>query len=250
MFTIETAYWSQAKVLFQVSIFIRAQSQDYHPLSDVALSAKRAGMVKKAYGWLTLSVACTSLGGIAGANTRLWHEVFFTWAGLVGCGILLLLIPRFALAARGHQGAGIAVLAGCSLLSGFSMAPLAEWVARHSPGLMAQSAACTLLVFLATAGLVFASRENFRTTRGLLAGCSISFGGALLINAASGFQVAPLVAAAFSGTLATLVLITATAEVLRDEDVKRSLPAALTLFAATFNVFVALVSLSRRLIVR
>jgi FtsH-binding integral membrane protein len=214
---------------------------------DIGLSPQRAAILRKTYFLFACTALLTSAGGWAASGVKPWIEAFFSVPGLLVTLGFLVLAPRLALAVRPARACGLAVLLVASFISGFVMAPIAVRISAYAPRLVMHSSVILALVFLSVSALALMSRHTFRTGRTLIGALVVSVGGAAALNVSSGFEMPSLFAVAMIGAIAAVILVLSTADVLRAAEVLSPTAAALTLFAATLNILMALAKIGQRL---
>lgn len=229
------------------------------------LTEQKAKMAKQTYAFLSISLVMAVLGGFLASSPSSplslpILNLFGTWLGWILVFVVINAVPYLALwASKRSKPLAVFALAVDGFLSGLALGPLLEhatslintkrWAGEEIPNLVLLAAGITGAIFVAITGYIFLARKRFSAPRGLLVGLFASLIAAIAINflIGSAFSGLGLAISIGIGLLGTLMLIYATSDVLFDPNLSNPIQGALMLFAALFNIFVAVLRILLRI---
>lgn len=212
------------------------------------LTSQGAAVIKQTYLLFSLAVMAAMAGGYIGATSQTLAQFFSTWWGWIAALLLLNVVPRIAIAARGNHQLGVAVLVLDGFVSGIALSPLL-WVARIvAPSLIFVALLITAFVFIGVSVYVMSAKRTFSAPRGLMVGIFFALIGAIILNSFLNIGVLGIVIALGVGALGVITLVYATSGVLTSPYIDSPIPGALMLFAGVFNVFVATLNILLRVL--
>jgi modulator of FtsH protease len=225
----------------------RDASVSHRLLGETRLAEGRAAVLKQTYTLLGLAVFAAMVGGYVGATSELAVRLFSTFIGWIVAMVLLNVVPRIALAARGNPTLGVAALVVDGFLSGLVLAPILYVASVVSPDIVPAALMVTGAVFGAVTLYVFTTRARFSAPRGLMAGAFVAIVAAIVLNSFLHIGIIGIFISAAIGIVGVLTLVYATSGILHDPAADSPIPGALMLFAGLFNVFVAALNILLRL---
>lgn len=211
------------------------------------LTSSQASVIKQTYMLFGVSVFCAMAGGYIGATSETIPRLFSNWLGWIVAIVALNVIPMIAIAARHNPFLGVTALVFNGFFAGIVISPLLYIASTYAPQLILAALAITGMVFLGVTGYVFMSGRTFAAPRGLMIGIVVSIFGAILLNSFMNIGWLGILISAAIGIFGVMVLVYSTSGVLNSPDADSPIPGALSLFAGTFNVFVATLNILLRL---
>ena len=214
---------------------------------SVALTDRRAAVIKETYLLFGLAVISAMVGGYVGATSEMMARLFSGWLGWILALVLLNAVPRIAIAMRHNPTLGVTALVADGFISGLAISPLL-WVARmYAPDMILAALGITAFVFIGVTAYVMLSGRTFSAPRGLMTGLFFSIIGAVVLNNFLNIGFVGVLISLGIGALGVVSLVFSTSGVLRTPDADSAIPGALMLFAGVFNVFVATLNILLRL---
>ncbi len=214
---------------------------------SVALTDRRAAVIKETYLLFGLAVISAMAGGYVGATSETMARLFSGWLGWILALVLLNAVPRIAIAMRHNPALGVTALVADGFISGLAISPLL-WVARmYAPDMILAALGITAFVFIGVTAYVMMSGRTFSAPRGLMTGLFFSIIGAVVLNNFLNIGFVGVLISLGIGALGVFSLVFSTSGVLRTPDADSAIPGALMLFAGVFNVFVATLNILLRL---
>ena len=211
---------------------------------SLSMTEARKTMIRKTYMLFSLSVLGMAIGGKIGMSSPVILNLFSGWMGWVLAMVALNAMPAFALKFRHNPTMGTLFLFLDGLVAGFILAPMLYFAEYHMGGNIVASASwITLAIFLAVSGYVFMSGTTWKPSRALMSGLFFAIIGAVLIGIFIPSPILTLVVGVAVGVFGVIVLTSATAEVINDENIDSPVPGALMLFSGVFMVFQAVMML-------
>lgn len=210
---------------------------------ETTLAPGQAAIIKQSYLLLGLSVFAAAAGGFIGATSETVVSFFTSWIGFIVALVMLNVVPMVAIAARRNPVLGVSALVADGFLAGLVISPLLYIARTINPSLIVAALGITALVFLGVTGYVLTTTRTFSAPRGLMLGIGLSILGAVVLNGFLQIGLLGMLIAVAIGVFGVMVLVYATSDLLHQPQIDSPIPAALTLFAGLFNIFVAVLNL-------
>lgn len=210
------------------------------------LRDERRAFIKKSYTYLLLSLAVCVVSVVVAIQTGLAQMLMgFWWALWIG-----IMATGFIAARVAHRpGLNLALLAVDAVVVGLALAAtFARYEAARGP--QSENIMLALLItgaiFLGTSAYVYITRKDFRPLYGVMFGLFLGIVAAFIFMWIFGSSeiLAVLIAGAV-GILGVMGVMGGTSELIHNEDMSEgsAIGAALMLFTALFNLFIAIFSI-------
>lgn len=217
-------------------------------LGSMPLTARQAALAKRTYALLGLSALAAVGGGYVGTTTPALVRFLSSLLGFLVAFVVINLTPRLALrAAKAPPLLGLGALLLDGFVSGLVLAPILFIAAHKSPAILTASALVTGAVFLGVTSYLLVARRRFSAPVSLMTGLFFGATAAISMNLFLHLPILSTMIALAVGVLGVLMLVFATSEVLSSPDFDSPVQGSLMLFAALFNIFVAVLNLLLRL---
>lgn len=211
------------------------------------LNERQAAVARKTYALLSISLGGAFFGGYLGTHSVGLAQFFGSIGGWIFALVMINVVPRIALwAANKSEPLGIAMLGLDGFLSGLVLSPILFVAHYRAPGVLPAALGVTAAMFVAVTGYVMVARRRFSAPVGLMTGLIVSIFAAMLLNMFLGIGLLGMLISVAIGVLGVFMLVAATSDVLNNPDFDRPVAGALMLFAALFNIFVAVLNILLR----
>ncbi|MCA9412546.1 MAG: US12 family protein [Candidatus Omnitrophica bacterium] len=204
---------------------------------------RQASIIKKTYGYLSLSVVAAIAGGFVGVSTPAVVNFFSGFMGWILAMILLNVMPMVAMAARGNPVLGLAALIGDGFVAGLVLAPILFMASVIAPDIVWSAMAITAIVFAAVTAYVMSTKRTFSAPKGLGFGIFVSIIGAVILNSFLNIGFLGILISGAIGIFGVCILVFATSDILNNPEADSPIPGALMLFAGLFNIFIAVLNI-------
>jgi len=207
------------------------------------LDEYRCALLKATYMNLGFALGAAFLGAHLGVDMPGLTRLFAEWYGVLLALVVLNVLPAIAYSFRRHPSLGFSGLILSGFISGLVLGPTIYALSRSYLGqnLLSQALLITLFLFVAVTYMVFFLGQRYSAPQLLMNSLAVATFGAIILGLFSAHSLLQVLITMLIGTLGVLGLVSGTSEILYDETIDEPISGALTLFAAIFNIFVALV---------
>ena len=205
---------------------------------DISISSERSALLKKTYLLLSVSVLGMLIGGKIGINSPVILNLFTGWMGWVLAMVALNTVPVLALKWQHNPTLGTLALFADGFVAGIVIAPMLYLAQLMSGTQIVTSAAwITAAVFIAVTAFVYFTGTRWAPSRALYMGIFFAIMGAIVLNMFLHIGLLGILIAAGIGIIGIITLVSATSEILHNQNISSPIPGALMLFSGIFMVF-------------